>query len=34
VIARLQENRVLFDPRTILAEQEPLLLAAIQAALG
>lgn len=33
VIARLQENRVLFDPRTTLAEQEPLLLATIQAAL-
>jgi L-seryl-tRNA(Ser) seleniumtransferase len=34
VIARLQENRVLFDPRTTLAEQEPLLLAAIEATLG
>lgn len=33
VIARLEADRVLLDPRTVLPEQEPLLLAALQAAL-
>ncbi len=33
VIARVQENWVVFDPRTVLSEQEPILLDAIRHAL-
>jgi L-seryl-tRNA(Ser) seleniumtransferase len=34
VIARLENERVLLDPRTVLPEQEPALLAALRLALG
>jgi L-seryl-tRNA(Ser) seleniumtransferase len=34
VIARLENDRVVFDPRTVLPEQEPQLLAALASSLG
>ncbi len=34
VIARLQDDRVVFDPRTVLPEQEPYLLDAIRGAIS
>lgn len=34
VIARLQDDRLVFDPRTVLIEQEPHLLAALRASLS
>jgi L-seryl-tRNA(Ser) seleniumtransferase len=34
VIARLEEDRVVFDPRTILLEQEPLFLDTLERALN
>jgi hypothetical protein len=29
VIARLEDEKIIFDPRTVLLEQEPALIAAI-----
>jgi hypothetical protein len=34
VIARVEADRILFDPRTVLPEQEGALLVGIQNALG
>jgi len=34
VIARIEEDRLVLDPRTVLPEQEKLLLSAIVSALG
>jgi L-seryl-tRNA(Ser) seleniumtransferase len=33
VIARLQDDRLVFDPRTVLIEQEPILLASLSRAI-
>jgi L-seryl-tRNA(Ser) seleniumtransferase len=34
IIARVQDDRIAFDPRTVLPEQEPLLLAALRDIIG
>jgi L-seryl-tRNA(Ser) seleniumtransferase len=34
VIARIQDDRVLLDPRSVLPEQDPALLAALRTTLG
>jgi L-seryl-tRNA(Ser) seleniumtransferase len=34
IIARTQENRILFDPRTVLDEQQPALLKGLRDVFG